>query len=68
MVRLPDPVRRKVALDMRFNLARVGPGSRNDCCPERDDYDTAADEMIDSAWYHLGRHQGTQACGDDADR
>ena len=49
-----DPVRQKVVLDMRFNL---GPGgfrgfSKMIAALERDDYDTAADEMVDSAWYH----------------
>jgi lysozyme len=49
-----DPVRRKVVLDMRFNL---GPGGfrgfrKMIAALERDDYDTAADEMVDSAWYH----------------
>jgi len=49
-----DPVRRKVVLDMRFNL---GPGGfrgfrKMIAALARGDYKRAADEMVDSAWYH----------------
>jgi len=49
-----DPVRRKVVLDMRFNL---GPGGfrgfkKMIAALARGDYKAAADEMVDSKWYH----------------
>ena len=49
-----DPVRRKVVLDMRFNL---GPGGfrgfkKMIAALARGDYKAAAAEMADSAWYH----------------
>ena len=57
-----DPVRRKVVLDMRFNL---GPGGfrgfkKMIAALERDDYDTAADEMVDSKWYRQVKTRGVR--------
>jgi len=49
-----DDVRAKVVIDMRFNLGAAGfrKFRKMIAALERDDYDTAADEMVDSAWYH----------------
>lgn len=49
-----DPVRRKVVIDMRFNL---GPGGfrgfkKMIAALARGDYKAAAVEMVDSRWYH----------------
>jgi lysozyme len=49
-----DPVRRKVVLDMRFNL---GPGGfrgfkKMIACLEVGDYTGASEQMMDSRWYH----------------
>ena len=55
-----DPVRRKVVLDMRFNL---GPGGFREfkkmiAALAQGDYKAAAAEMVNSAWY---RQVGTRA-------
>ena len=49
-----DDIRAKVVVDMRFNLGAAGfrKFRKMIAALERDDYDTAADEMVDSAWYH----------------
>ena len=49
-----DDVRAKVVIDMRFNLgaAEFRKFRKMIAALERDDYDTAADEMVNSAWYH----------------
>ena len=49
-----DPVRRKVVLDMLFNLGAAGfrKFRKMIAALERGDYDTAAAEMVDSKWYH----------------
>ena len=49
-----DPVRKKVVIDMRYNLGptRFRGFRKMIAALEHDDYDTAADEMVDSAWYH----------------
>ena len=48
-----DPVRQKVLIDMAFNLGVTGLLSfkRMIAALERGDYETAANEMLDSLWY-----------------
>jgi lysozyme len=48
-----DDVRTKVVVDMRFNLGAAGfrKFRKMIAALERDDYGTAANEMVDSAWY-----------------
>lgn len=49
-----DPVRKKVVIDMRFNLGptRFRQFKRMIAALAAGDYKAAADEMVDSAWYH----------------
>ena len=49
-----DPVRRKVVLDMRYNLGptRFRGFKKMIAALARGDYKAAAAEMVDSAWYH----------------
>jgi lysozyme len=49
-----DPIRQKVIVDMRFNLGLAGlKGFRKMIAAlERGDYGVAADEMVNSSWYH----------------
>ncbi len=49
-----DPVRQKVLIDMAFNLGVAGLLSFKRMIQALNcyDYDTAADEMINSKWYH----------------
>jgi len=49
-----DDVRKKVVIDMAFNLGIYGLLSFKRMIQALNcyDYDTAADEMVDSAWYH----------------
>ncbi len=49
-----DDVRAKVVIDMRFNLGRAGfrKFRKMIAALERGNYGAAADEMVDSAWYH----------------
>jgi lysozyme len=49
-----DPVRRKVVIDMRYNLGptRFRQFKRMIAALAAGDYKQAADEMVDSAWYH----------------
>lgn len=49
-----DPVRRKVVIDMRYNLGptRFRQFKRMIAALARGDYKAAAAEMVDSAWYH----------------
>lgn len=55
-----DPVRRKVVIDMRYNLGptRFRQFKRMIAALAAGDYKRAADEMVDSAWY---RQVGTRA-------
>ena len=48
------PVRRKVLVDMAFNLGMAGllGFQKMIAALARGDYKAAADEMVDSAWYH----------------
>jgi len=48
-----DDVRAKVVIDMRFNLGAAGfrKFRKMIAALERDDYDTAADEMVHSVWH-----------------
>lgn len=48
-----DPIRRKVLIDMRLNLGMAGllGFKRMIVALAAKDYETAADEMMDSAWY-----------------
>jgi lysozyme len=54
------PVRRKVIIDMAFNLGVGGLTGfkRMIEALERADYDAAADEMVDSAWYRQVGERG----------
>jgi len=49
-----DPIRRKVVIDMRYNLGptRFRGFKKMIAALARGDYKAAATEMVDSAWYH----------------
>lgn len=49
-----DPIRRKVVIDMRYNLGptRFRGFKKMIAALAAGDYKRAADEMVDSAWYH----------------
>lgn len=49
-----DPIRKKVVIDMRYNLGptRFRQFRRMIAALAAGDYMRAADEMVDSAWYH----------------
>ena len=49
-----DDIRAKVVVDMRFNLGAAGfrKFRKMIAALERGDYNAAADEMVDSKWYH----------------
>ena len=57
-----DPVRRKVVIDMRYNLGptRFRQFKRMIAALGRGDYKAAADEMVDSKWYRQVKTRGTR--------
>lgn len=60
-----DPVRRKVMIDMRYN---IGPAEfrgfrRMIAAMAQADYESAADEMVESRWYHQVKTRGVRLVG-----
>ncbi len=60
-----DPVRQKVLIDMRLNLGMTGllEFRRMITALAGQDYEVAADEMIDSKWYRQVKTRGVRLAG-----
>lgn len=57
-----DPIRRKVMIDMRYNVGpkRFREFKRMIAAMAKGDYESTADEMVDSKWYHEVKTRGVR--------